>query len=118
LVSNRRATVNGEYGAIGYLPEGQIWDADGPWVHYNYKDKEDATAEYEKFIKLITDKYLLGGLSGAVYTQWTDVENEMNGLYSYDRKVEKLDKERVRKANISTWNQDKLTGKPVMEVNE
>ena len=42
----------------------------------------------------------------------------MNGLYSYDRKVEKLDKDRVRKANISTWNQDKLTGKPVMGVNE
>jgi beta-galactosidase/beta-glucuronidase len=118
LVSSKRATVNGEYGAIGYLPEGHIWDADGPWVHFNYKGKEDATAEYEKFIKLITDKFLQGGLSGAVYTQWTDVENEMNGLYSYDRKVEKLDKERVKKANISTWTVDKLTGKPVVGVNE
>lgn len=118
LVSNKRATVNGEYGAIGYLPEGHVWDSDGPWVHYNYAGKEDATVEYEKFIKLITDKYLQGGLSGAVYTQWTDVENEMNGLFSYDRKVKKLDKERVRRANISTWNQDKLTGKPVEGVNE
>jgi beta-galactosidase/beta-glucuronidase len=118
LVSNKRATVNGEYGAIGYLPEGHIWDTDGPWVHYNYKNKEDATAEYEKFIKMITDKFLQGGLSGAVYTQWTDVENEMNGLFSYDRKVEKLDKDRVKKANISTRITDKLTGKTVEGVNE
>ncbi len=118
LVSSSRATVNGEYGAIGYLPEGHIWDADGPWVHFNYKGKEDATAEYEKFINMITDKFLHGGLSGAVYTQWTDVENEMNGLFSYDRKVEKLYKERVKKANISTWSVDKLTGKPVLGVNQ
>jgi beta-galactosidase/beta-glucuronidase len=118
LVSDRRATVNGEYGAIGYLVPGHIWDEDGPWVHYNYKGKEDATAEYEKFIGMITDKFLAGGLSGAVYTQWTDVENEMNGFYTYDRKVIKLDKERVTKANKSTWAKDKLTGKPVMGVNE
>lgn len=118
LVSDRRATVNGEYGAIGYLVPGHIWDEDGPWVHYNYKGKEDATAEYEKFISMITDKFLAGGLSAAVYTQWTDVENEMNGLYTYDRKVIKLDKEKVTKANKSTWAKDKLTGKPVMGVNE
>ncbi|MEZ4905362.1 MAG: glycoside hydrolase family 2 TIM barrel-domain containing protein [Spirosomataceae bacterium] len=118
LVSNRRATVNGEYGAIGYNVEGHIWDADGPWVHYNYHSKAAATAEYEKFIGLITDKFLQGGLSGAVYTQWTDVENEMNGLYTYDRKIIKLDKARIRKANISTWTIDKLTGKPVVGVNE
>ncbi len=39
----------------------------------------------------------------SVYTQWTDVENEMNGLYTYDRKVEKLDKARVKKENESTY---------------
>ena len=118
LVSNRRATVNGEFGAIGYNVEGHIWDADGPWVHFNYEGKEEATAEYERFVGMITDKFLQGGLSGAVYTQWTDVENEMNGLYTYDRKVIKLDKDRVKRANISTWTVDKLMGKAVKGVNE
>ncbi len=108
LISSKRATVNGEYGAIGYLVEGHIWDTDGPWVHYQYKGKEAATAEYEKFIGQING-YIARGLSAAVYTQWTDVENEMNGLYTYDRKVEKLDKERVREANRSTYVKKELT---------
>lgn len=102
LISSKRATVNGEYGAIGYKIEGHIWDTDGPWVHHNYKGKTEATAEYVKFINQI-NKYIRRGLSGAVYTQWTDVENEMNGLYTYDRKVEKLDKEKVKEANRSTY---------------
>ncbi|WP_417189039.1 glycoside hydrolase family 2 protein [Bacteroides sp.] len=102
LISSRRATVNGEYGAIGYKIEGHIWDTDGPWVHHQYAGKEAATAEYEKFIGQI-NTYIARGLSAAVYTQWTDVENEMNGLYTYDRKVEKLDRQRVYDANRSTY---------------
>ena len=30
------------------------------------------------------------GLSGYVYTQWSDVEEEINGVYTYDREVKKL----------------------------
>ncbi|MGQ1891356.1 glycoside hydrolase family 2 protein [Thermophagus sp. OGC60D27] len=102
LVSAQRATVCGEYGAIGYNIDGHIWDEDGPWVHYNYEGKEAATAEYERFVDMILG-FQAKGLNAAVYTQWTDVENEMNGLFTYDRKVEKLDKTRVTKANKSTW---------------
>lgn len=102
FASQTRATVCGEYGAIGYNIEGHIWDLDGPWVHYNYKGIDDATIEYEKFIQQIIG-FQFEGLSAAVYTQWTDVENEMNGLYTYDRKVIKLLKSRVKAANESTW---------------
>lgn len=103
FASNKRAVVNGEYGAIGYKIPGHVWDIDGPWVHHNYEDKEAATVEYERFIKMIVEDFQKEGLSASVYTQWTDVENEMNGLYTYDRKMEKLDKERVTKANRSTY---------------
>jgi beta-galactosidase/beta-glucuronidase len=102
FASQKRASVCGEYGAIGYNIEGHIWDTDGPWVHYNYEGKEAATAEYETFIGQILG-FQENGLSAAVYTQWTDLENEMNGIYTYDRKVIKLDKERVTRANRSTW---------------
>jgi hypothetical protein len=39
------------------------------------------------------------GFSAAVYTQTTDVEIEVNGLMTYDRKVIKLDETRLKKIN-------------------
>ncbi len=102
FASQIRATVCGEYGAIGYKIKDHIWDIDGPWVHHNYEGIDDATAEYEKFIAMIIG-FKREGLSAAVYTQWTDVENEMNGIYTYDRKVIKLYQKRIRKANESTY---------------
>jgi beta-galactosidase/beta-glucuronidase len=106
FATSARAAVNGEYGAIGYLVDGHVWDRDGPWVHFNYKGKEDAIAEYERFAGQLREFKNVQMLSGAVYTQWTDVENEMNGLYTYDRKVEKLDRARVTAANRALWVDD------------
>ena len=40
-----------------------------------------------------------GGLMGYVYTQITDVEGEINGLYTYDRQVCKVDAGRIRTLN-------------------
>ena len=31
------------------------------------------------------------GLCGCVYTQWSDIEDEINGIYTYDRKINKLE---------------------------
>lgn len=33
------------------------------------------------------------GLCGCVYTQWSDIEDEINGIYTYDRKINKLEKD-------------------------
>lgn len=118
LVSDSRATVNGEYGAIGYLVQDHVWDTDGPWVHFNYADKSAATKEYLHFIEMIVTDFQVKGSSGAVYTQWTDVENEMNGLYTYDRKVEKLDKQAVQTANQSTYSKDRMKSKWIEQVND
>lgn len=104
FASDKRAVVNGEFGAIGYKVAGHVWDTDGPWVHYNYTGEEAATEEYERFIGMIVG-FQKKGLSASVYTQWTDVENEMNGLYTYDRKIAKLDTVRIRKANLSLYKQ-------------
>ena len=56
------------------------------------------TAEYEKYAKNLT-KYVRLGFSGADYTQTTDVEGEVNGLFTYDRKVMKVNPERIKAAN-------------------
>ena len=39
------------------------------------------------------------GVSAAVYTQTTDVEGEVNGLMTYDRKIVKMDESRLRAVN-------------------
>ncbi len=100
---HNRAVVNGEYGAIGYKIPGHIWDVDGDWVHHNYEGREAATAEYVKFVNQLLEYRDNDALSGAVYTQWTDLENEMNGIYTYDRKVEKHDRAAITAANRSLW---------------
>jgi len=41
------------------------------------------------------------GLSASIYTQLSDVEDEINGLFTYDREVLKIDPEIVRKINQS-----------------
>lgn len=45
------------------------------------------------------ENYVKCGFSGAVYTQTTDVEIEVNGLMTYDREVVKVDENRIREAN-------------------
>ena len=47
----------------------------------------------------MTMKRAAKGLAGSVYTQTTDVENEVNGLLTYDRKVLKYDSEALKKAH-------------------
>jgi len=53
----------------------------------------------EKLKKLIPYGY-----SAAVYTQTTDVEIEVNGLMTYDRKIIKLKEEQIRKVNLEICN--------------
>lgn len=48
---------------------------------------------YRKMILPVIPK----GLCGCIYTQLSDVEDEINGLYTYDRKVCKVEKERMKK---------------------
>jgi hypothetical protein len=54
--------------------------------------------KYEQFYTVVRQFVAEKGLSASVYTQTTDVETETNGLMTYDRKVDKMGYENVRKA--------------------
>jgi beta-galactosidase/beta-glucuronidase len=98
LYDSKRTNVLGEYGGIGLVLEDHLWEKDRNWGYVQYKNTEEATKAYvelaEKLKKLIPNGY-----SAAVYTQTTDVEVEVNGLMTYDRKVVKLVEEQIRKVN-------------------
>ena len=98
LYDSKRSCVLGEYGGLGLVMEGHLWEKNRNWGYVQYKTSEETTNAYidlaEKLRKLIPMGY-----SAAVYTQTTDVEIEVNGLITYDRRVIKLDEARVRKAN-------------------
>lgn len=59
------------------------------------------TAGYEKLMKDTILPAVRKGISATVYTQLSDIEEETNGIYTYDRAVCKLDPETVRR-----WNQE------------
>ena len=90
----------GEYGGIGLPIEGHLWNAEMKNWGYggNRQDIEDVTRTYVEYAEMILP-FVKQGMSGAIYTQTTDVEGEVNGFVTYDRKVVKMDIERVREIN-------------------
>lgn len=64
-----------------------------------YKTEKSLTAAYKKLFNNVIIPQIDTGLSAAVYTQLTDVEDELNGLVTYDRKIVKINSEVIRKIN-------------------
>lgn len=100
LFDPTRVNVLGEYGGIGLPLQGHLWRPDDNWGYVKFKDSGETTAEYVKYARQLLD-LVRHGFAGAIYTQTTDVEGEVNGLMTYDRAVDKLEIEAVRKANLS-----------------
>ncbi len=99
-----RVNVLGEYGGIGLPLQGHLWQPDRNWGYVQFKNSDEVTAEYVKYaneLKGMVDR----GFSAAVYTQTTDVEGEVNGLMTYDRKQIKINEAAVRKVNQEVINQ-------------
>ena len=67
--------------------------------HADGDSQAKLTERYVRVSQDLEDVIRNGGLSGAIYTQTTDVENEVNGLMSYDRRVVKVDLQQVADRN-------------------
>lgn len=80
-----------EFGGFSYKVDDHIFNLLNDYGYGKYKDLneyQNAVANlYKKSVLPLIDK----GLCGAIFTQISDVEDEINGLFTYDRKVEKLD---------------------------
>jgi len=100
---NERVNVLGEYGGIGLAIDGHLWQPDKNWGYIKFKNSIEATDQYVSLANQLY-KMIESGFSAAIYTQITDVEIEVNGLMTYDRKIVKLDLGRVREINRKICN--------------
>ncbi|WP_153558329.1 glycoside hydrolase family 2 protein [Roseimaritima sediminicola] len=83
--------VIGEFGGHGYPVREHLWDADRR--NWGYGDLPQTEAEYkQRYVQSLEMIHELQsrGIAAGVYTQTTDVEGEINGLMTYDRKVIKI----------------------------
>ncbi len=86
--STTQAPVDGEYGGIGFLINGHLWNpAQAGGAYTGANTTNDIATIYDSFIDDVVQYKSSSGLNAAVYTQITDVENECNGLMTYDRHV-------------------------------
>ena len=88
-LEERRAVACGEFGGLGFVEEGHLWQADKNWGYRSYRDRALYQTAYADLIRQLR-RLRAEGLAAAVYTQTTDVEIECNGLLTYDRAVVKL----------------------------
>jgi hypothetical protein len=94
-----RATVLGEFGGLGLPVQDHTWENKN-WGYENMPDPAGLLKKYGQFYAEVRQMVIENGLSASVYTQTTDVETETNGLMTYDRKVDKMGAENVRKAML------------------
>lgn len=94
-----RAAILGEFGGEALVVQDHLWIQDfskAPSHYETSQSKEELHTTYQNLLKELM-KLKEQGLAGAVYTQTTDVESEVNGIMTYDREVIKFDKEHLRK---------------------
>ena len=92
---DHRAFVITEFGGYSQKEEGHMWNPKKAFGYLMFKDKASLTAAYGKLMKKQVIPLVEKGLSGTIYTQVSDVENEVNGIYTYDRAVLKLEEDTV-----------------------
>jgi hypothetical protein len=100
-LEEHRALVIGEFGGLGYAVKDHLFSKD-VWSYQGYKNSKELETEYRKLINrvILLKKQ---GFSAAVYTQLTDVETEINGLITYDRKVIKVPTKNLNKIHKALY---------------
>jgi len=93
-----RVAVLGEFGGLGLPVENHTWQKKKNWGYRNLKSKEQLTGTYVELIEELKPM-VKDSLGAAIYTQTTDVESEVNGLMTYDRRIIKMDIKKISAVN-------------------
>lgn len=87
-----------EYGGYAFPIEGHM-ACEKEFGYKHYQTREELTAHYQKLWEEEIYPNLENGLSAAIYTQTSDIEEEINGLMTYDREVAKFEEDTIRELN-------------------
>jgi hypothetical protein len=96
--SGTRVSTDGEHGGFGLEVDDHMWFGEG----HAYEMEPDSATLTRRYVENQQDVLTNAqrcGISGAIYTQITDVEHEVNGFFTYDRQVKKMDFAQVKKVN-------------------
>ena len=98
LQSRLKPYVLSEFGGFSQRISGHTFN-NKMFGYKIYKSKHGLTAAYKRVFEKVIIPQIKTGLSATVYTQVTDVEDELNGLLTYDRKIQKIDTDVLKEIN-------------------
>ncbi|TPW77407.1 AbfB domain-containing protein [Schumannella soli] len=114
LPTSTRVSVLGEFGGLGLRTPGHEYSRDGNF--FAYEQMSSAAQLNDRYTGMVRDvKQLMTtkGVSAYVYTEITDVEGEYNGLFTYDRRVQKVDTNLLRAAHADLIAASRAQNSPV-----
>jgi hypothetical protein len=103
-LEKNRAVVLGEFGGLKYAVPGHLWQDTNNWGYQETESLADLNITYEQLISRLAP-LISKGVAAAIYTQTSDVEVEVNGMMTYDRKLIKLDTSRTSMLAEMIYNQ-------------
>jgi hypothetical protein len=112
-----RAIVLGEFGGLGWPVKGHLWNEDKRnWGYRTFVTEAEYKSELNQIIHNLYP-LLSKGLSAAIYTQTSDVEGEVNGLMTYDRRYNKIAIDAMKRISDSVFHQY-LKARTIIEDSE
>ena len=93
---NVRPTVISEFGGYSYKLDEHSYNLDNTYGYTSINSKEEFENAVIRLYKEEILPFINDGLSASIYTQVSDVEDETNGFYTYDRQVLKVDVEKFK----------------------
>ncbi|RJP15570.1 MAG: hypothetical protein C4520_20125 [Candidatus Abyssobacteria bacterium SURF_5] len=92
-----------EYGGYNYQETGHLWNGESEFGYAMFPEKAALHEAYANLIRTQIMPLIPHGLGAAVYTQFSDVEIETNGFFTYDREILKFDMDLVRALNCEIY---------------
>ncbi len=94
-----RPVVLSEFGGYSMKVSGHVFNEEKEFGYKKFKTQKDFVKALEKLYLKKLLPLIKKGLSGCIYTQVSDVEEEINGLITYDRAVQKIPTEKMKEIN-------------------